>query len=100
MNCISCARSLGAAKARAAISILVAGDEYIYSYYSCEACGSYTVEAFHDRFMGESDTHFLPPIAREEGDRAVALIDACPSPGDKFCDCPSHLALYTGRVGP
>lgn len=84
-------------RARTAISIFVLGDEYIYSYWWCARCGCYTVEAYHDRFMGESEIGFLPPISKEEGDRAVAIIRACPTPHDKFCECASHRAMYRGR---
>lgn len=98
MKCARCADLLP--KARAGISIFVNGDEYIYSYFWCERCEVYSVEGFHDRFMGDSEVFVLPVISREEGDRAVALIEACPDPGDKLCGCASHAALYTGRVGP
>jgi hypothetical protein len=98
VNCVRCDQPLQ--KARAGISIFVAGDEYVYSYFWCDACGVYSVEGYHDRFMGDSEVFALPAISREEGDRAVALIGACPVPHDKLCDCASHRALYTGRVGP
>lgn len=98
MSCQRCGQPVS--NARAAIAIFVAGDEYIYSYFWCERCELYSVEGYHDRFMGDSEAFFLPPISREEGDRAVALIRACPDPRDKLCDCASHRALYTGRVGP
>jgi len=97
MNCVACDQPLP--KAVAGIAILVAGDEYIYRYFLCERCDVYTVDGYHDRFMGDQDEVFvLPPIARAEGDRAVALIRACPDPMDKLCDCASHAALYSGRV--
>lgn len=98
VNCVQCARQLP--EAREAICIFVTGDEYIYSYFFCEHCELYTVEGYHDRFMGESEAFLLPQVSREEGDRAVALIRACPAPNDKHCGCASHVALYTGRVGP
>lgn len=98
MNCVRCAKGLP--RALAGISIFVIGDEYIYSYFWCDACGAYSVEGYHDRFMGDSEVFALPAVSREEGDRAVALIRACPNPHDKWCDCASHRALYTGRVGP
>lgn len=98
MNCVRCARALE--KPRAGIAIFVAGDEYVYSYFWCEDCGVYSAQGYHDRFMGDSEVFALPSIPREEGDRAVALIRACPEPGNKLCDCASHRALYTGRVGP
>ena len=94
-ECLKCKGPL-AAKADAAIAILVLGDEYIYSYFFCKSCRSYTVESYHDRFMGEDEISFLPPIEKEEGDKAVALIRACPDPMDKHCECASHKALYYG----
>lgn len=98
MRCTTCAAELP--KADAAISVFVIGDEYTYSYFRCPACGNYTVEGFHDRFMGESHVFLLPPIPASEGERAVALIRTCPEPGDKWCECEAHKALYTGRLGP
>jgi len=97
-HCIKCDAPF-TAKARAGISISVMGDEYTYSYYYCDSCAHYTVESYHDRFLGDDEVSFLPPLSKEEGDRAVELIEACPLPGDKRCDCPSHRALYHGRPG-
>lgn len=98
MNCAECGHPVPSALA--AIAVFVAGDEYIYSYFFCERCDVYTVEGYHDRFMGDDEAFMLPPISKDEGDRAVELIRACPDPLNKLCDCPSHAALYTGRVGP
>jgi hypothetical protein len=77
----------------------VTGDEYIYSYFHCVSCDVYTVEGYHDRFLGDSEAFLLPELSREEGDAAVALIERCPDPSRKLCDCESHRALYTGRPG-
>ena len=88
-HCIKCQAAFKS-EARASISIFVMGDEYIYSYYYCDECEHYTVEAYHDRFMGEDDISFLPPIGRTEGDYAVELIEACATPMNKRCDCASH----------
>lgn len=97
MKCIQCGQGfLPDARARAAIAIFVLGDEVIYSYWYCAACETYTVEAFHDRFLGEHDISFLPPMHKAVGDRCVELIGACPDPGNKHCDCASHRALYHG----
>lgn len=89
MNCIVCNADLGR-KPRAAIAVLVAGDERIHSWFWCARCGVYTGEHFHDRFLGESDAHVFGPVDAAKGDRMVALIAACPNPGDKFCSCASH----------
>lgn len=94
MRCGSCEKSLG--RSKGAIAIFMAGDEYIFSYYLCSDCDLYTVEACRDRFMGDSDSSTLPPVSRALGDRALALIAACPSPGDKHCGCASHKALHYG----
>ena len=97
MRCAACGVDFPAGeRARAGISIFVMGDEYVYSYWSCAACQRYTVTAYHDRFMGEDSRSVLPPVSREVGDAAVALIRACPEPFDKWCECPSHRALYHG----
>jgi hypothetical protein len=92
-SCAACHRPLG--KAEAAIAIFVMGDEYLYSYFAC-VCGAYTVESYHDRFLGEDEVTVLGPFPRAVGEEAVALIRACPAPMDKHCDCASHRALYYG----
>lgn len=81
---------------RGGISIFVAGDEYIYSYWLCPRCDHYTVESYRDRFMGDAVISTLGPFERALGDRAVSLIATCPSPGNKHCDCAAHRALYYG----
>ena len=96
LRCASCGAELPAGARRAGISIFVMGDEYTYTYWSCTACLHYTVTAYHDRFMGEDSRSILPPQPRAVGDRAVALIQACPTPHDKYCECPSHRAMYHG----
>jgi hypothetical protein len=97
VQCIACKAELGR-KPRAAIAVLVAGDERIHSWFWCSRCGVYTCEHFHDRFMGESDVHVFGPIDADEGERILALVAACPDPSDKFCSCPSHSALLHGRA--
>ena len=97
MECCQCAREFDKAEnARAAISIFVMGDEYIYSYWYCVSCGFYTVEWYHDCFMGDDDVGFLAPVPRDVGDHCVQLIQACPDPFNKHCDCESHRQLYYG----
>ncbi len=82
------------------ISILVMGDEYIYSYFLCTICDEYTAESYHDRFFGDPSIGHVTGISREEGDRIATAITTCPKPSNKFCECPSHKALYTGRYAP
>lgn len=97
MQCLTCRHEFTDVEGpRAAISIMVMGDEYIYSYVYCARCGNYTVESYHDRFMGDDEISFFS-IDKGEGDRAVELIAACHEPHNKFCDCESHKALYYGR---
>jgi hypothetical protein len=92
VKCIRCKADLGR-KPRAAIAIMVGGDERIQSWFWCDGCAVYTGEDFHDRFLGDSDAHAFGPIAKAEGDRIVALVAACPNPQNKYCDCASHRAL-------
>ena len=97
MKCCKCGHDFPpGSKARAAISIYVLGDEYIYSYWRCDVCRHYTIEAYYDKFLGDSSVSFLPPLPEAAGDRGVELIRACPAPYDKLCECPSHKALYYG----
>lgn len=96
MNCLTCGKPFDDTdEPRAGISIMVMGDEYIYSYVYCSRCGGYTVESYHDRFLGDADISFFS-VDRETGDRAIELIRACPEPHNKYCECQSHKALYYG----
>jgi hypothetical protein len=99
MDCFNCNHYIGEmGQQDASISILVLGDEYIYSYFRCPACEMYAAEQYHDRFMGDSEIALMKPIPKEEGEEIVALIKRCPRPSDKFCECESHKALYSGRL--
>jgi hypothetical protein len=92
--CAKCQRPIE--KHSGGISIFVMGDEYLYTYWFCPACQLYTLRSFHDRFMGESEEATLGAHPKAVGDRALALIAACPDPSDKWCECASHKALYYG----
>ena len=99
MNCASCDHYIGEIKDQiASIAMLVMGDEYIYSYFRCSACEMYSAERYHDRFMGGTNISVMPPIGKEDGEKIIALIQDCPDPKSKFCECDSHEALYTGRI--
>ena len=94
MRCAKCLLEFPEKAVRlAGIAVMGLGDEYVYSYFWCGACQHYTVESYRDRFEGGDSVTILPPVSREVGDRAVALIRACPNPMNKHCDCPSHRAL-------
>lgn len=86
LDCLSCKTSL---PRKAFISVMVMGDEYIHSFFLCDTCNEYTVEIYHDRFMGE-DSASVHRRSRAEGDRLVKVIDACPTPEDKMCGCAAH----------
>ncbi|MFH1810055.1 MAG: hypothetical protein ABIJ09_15015 [Pseudomonadota bacterium] len=95
-HCLCCQAPL-VDEARAGIAISVMGDEVIYTYLFCAQCQHYTVEAYHDHFLGDDEVSLLPALDKAEGDAALALIRACPDPMNKNCDCASHRALYHGR---
>lgn len=92
MDCSSCGRYVGDFEdQKTSITVLKGGDEHIYSYFSCDECGTYTVEVYHDSFItGESTILLLPPLSNEEGDRILELIGRCPDRHYKFCDCEAH----------
>jgi len=66
------------------------GDEYIESFFFCAACGVYTQQSYHDRFLGEESVNVYGPISKSDGDALVELIRTCPDPMDKKCTCPAH----------
>jgi hypothetical protein len=72
----------------------IMGDEYIETYYYCEGCGVYTVEVYHDRFLGEDDVRLRGPVAKAEGDAAVELIGQCSEPWNKKCRCEAHRSYF------
>lgn len=78
----------------ASISGSIMGDEYIESYFFCEKCKVYTIEIYHDRFMGEEDVSVRGPVPRAEGDGKVALIQQCSEPWNKKCRCPAHRTYF------
>lgn len=92
MNCSSCGCYIGELRdQKTSIAVLKAGDEHIYSYFSCVGCGAYTVEVYHDFFItGESTILLMPPSSKGDGDRILELIGRCPDRRDKFCDCEAH----------
>jgi len=97
LPCLKCHEAMALnAERKAGISIFVMGDEYLYSYWECASCQQWTIESYHDRFLGESSVHCLGPFSPEVGTECVRLVQACPHPGDKNCECASHHALYYG----
>jgi len=72
------------------------GDETIESYYFCSQCEVYTVEIYHDRFLGEDEVSIRGPVPKPEGDAMVELIRQCSQPWNKKCRCKAHLAYFQG----
>ena len=97
MQCLKCGSEFQAAQqAEAAIHIFVTGDEYTYSYFSCDNCRYYTIKSYCDQFCGEEEVSFLQPVPGEVGEKYMELIRSCPDPRDQTCGCPSHKALFYG----
>jgi hypothetical protein len=78
----------------ASISGSIMGDEYIESYLFCDNCRVYTVEIYHDRFLGEDEISVRGPLSKSEGDEKVKLIQQYPEPWDKKCRCEAHRAYF------
>jgi hypothetical protein len=78
----------------ASISGSIMGDEYIDTWYRCPACDRYTVDDYHDAFLGESTVRVRGPVSRADGDPLVALIRRCDRPWDKKCRCPAHREYF------
>lgn len=99
IRCIQCGREFDRQDAdcpAAVIATEVMGDEYIESFFFCRACGVYTQEIYHDRFLGEDSVRTSGPLSKERGDALVALIRECPDPMDKKCTCPTHRRFLRG----
>ena len=78
----------------ASISGSIMGDEYIESYYFCKRCEVYTVEIYHDRFLGEDNILMRGPVSKAEGDAQVELIRHCSEPWNKKCRCEAHRSYF------
>jgi hypothetical protein len=65
MRCSRCRRVLAQQDSwspAASMSGSSMGDEHIESWFSCDRCGVYTVEVYHDRFLGEDETTVRGPM--------------------------------------
>lgn len=79
----------------AAIATMPSGIEYIHSYVYCSACDLYTRETYKDNWTGDADI-FVETMSRGVAESKIAQIRGCPSPTDKTCGCPVHLAIGVG----
>ena len=82
----------------ASISGGIMGDEYIESYYFCAQCQVYTVEVYHDRFLGEEEISVRGPVPKTEGDALIELIKQCDEPWNKKCRCKAHQSYFQGQL--
>jgi len=101
MKCLHCERDFaedGAERPVASISGSIMGDEYIDSYFFCNRCQVYSVEVYHDRFLGEEEIFFRGPLSKAEGDVKVALIQECDEPWNKKCRCSAHQKYFDGTL--
>jgi hypothetical protein len=102
MKCSQCGREFSWDKEGGMVASLsgsIMGDEYIETYFYCDSCNKYTLEIFHDRFLGEDDVSIRGPISKEEGDIQVKLMNECPEPWNKKCDCNAHKKYFDGWAG-
>jgi len=99
IRCSLCGKEFGQQRKEgwvASISGSIMGDEYIESYYFCSQCEVYTVEIYHDRFLGEDEVSIRGPLPRSEGDAMVELIRQCSEPWNKKCRCETHRSYFQG----
>ena len=97
IRCAQCGRELGGQGTQdrvASMSGSIMGDEYIESYFLCRECGVYTVEHYHDRFLGEESVSVSGPVPKAEGDAKVELIGQCSEPWNKKCRCRAHQSYF------
>ena len=101
IRCSQCGRSFDREtgdRSIASISGGIMGDEYIESYYFCTQCQVYTVEVYHDRFLGEEDISVRGPVPKTEGDALMELIKQCDEPWNKKCRCKAHQSYFQGQL--
>ena len=97
IKCAKCGREFdrrGGDHPAAAMAGEVMGDEYIESFFFCAACGVYTQEIYHDRFLGDDSVTVSGPIDKARGDELVELIRRCPDPMNKKCECDAHRQYF------
>ncbi len=99
IRCSQCGRNFdrqAGERSVAALSGSIMGDEYTESYYFCSQCQVYTVEIYHDRFLGEDKVSVRGPVPKAEGDAHVELIKQCSEPWNKKCRCKAHQSYFEG----
>ena len=101
IRCSKCGRELDRKvmdRSVASISGSIMGDEYTESFFFCSQCEVYTLEIYHDRFLGDDDVFVRGPISKAEGDAKVELIRQCSEPWDKKCRCQAHIKYFEGQL--
>jgi hypothetical protein len=96
MNCAGCGKEFGKDQRVASISGRVMGDECTDVYYWCESCQVYSLRMYRDVFCGPELQRDCQPLPKQEGDRRIALIQRCASPGDERCRCDAHKEYFGG----
>ena len=101
IRCSQCGRGFdreAGDRSIASISGSIMGDEYIESHYFCSQCQVYTVEVYHDRFLGEEEISVRGPVSKPDGDAMVELIKQCEEPWNKKCRCKAHQSYFQGQL--
>lgn len=101
IHCSQCGRAFdreAGERSIASISGSIMGDEYTESYYFCTECQVYTVEVYHDRFLGEEEISIRGPVPKTEGDALIELIKQCDEPWNKKCRCKAHQSYFNGQL--
>lgn len=97
--CSQCGKALDMTARAAGISVFQQGDERIDSWFWCVDCGVWTLEEYLDVFIGESRITVRGPIRREAGEKRIGIIQRCPTPFDKWCECEAHREYERKRSG-
>ena len=93
--CHNCKKEFSTEKdKKGGISIMKGGDEYIYSYFYCKHCNSYTVEEYIDEFITE-DTH-INSFSKDKktAEEDIKMIKKCPDAFNKKCKCDVHIKYF------
>ena len=78
----------------ASISGSIMGDEYVETYFYCKDCEVYTIEIYHDRFLGEDDIRIQGPVSKIHGDEKIKIINKCNQPWIKKSRANAHLKYF------
>jgi len=95
MGCGRCGANLSGARS-VAIEFDFMGNEHSDRYTQCPKCRAWTVNASFEGFLTDTWQERAWTAADDRTAAFVALIERCPTPFDKRCNCEAHRRASSG----